>query len=88
MSKKSSLGSSQTDWQWLRTMKDRDIDFSDIPEANAADMNRGELRLAGKPIPPGTVLVPLDAEVVERFKARAGAADYQLMINAALRAAI
>ena len=72
MSSDDSSETSQTDWQRLRAMTDDEIDLSDLPEATAEEMSRGQLRLAGKPIPPGTVLVPLDAEVAD--------ADRQLAI--------
>ncbi len=88
MSKEISFDASRTDRQRLRALRDEDIDFSDLPEASPEEMGRGQLRFGGKAIPPGTVLVPLDVELVERFKARADAEDYQTLINAALRAAI
>jgi hypothetical protein len=69
-------------------MEDVGIDFSDLPEASAEEMNRGQLRLGGKPIPPGKILVPLDVELVQRYKERAGSNDYRTLIDAALRSAI
>ena len=69
-------------------MTDEDIDVSEIPEITERQMQRAVLRVGGKPIPRGKVLVPmvLDQEVVEYFKKRAGAA-YRELINDTLKAA-
>ncbi len=79
---------SETDWERLRALRDEDIDLSDLPEATSEEMARGELRFDGKPVPGGAVLVPLERELVNCFKARAGSASYSALINATLRSAI
>ncbi len=79
---------SETDWERIRAMRDEDIDLSELPEATSTEMARGVLRFEGRPIPEGAVLVPVERELVDRFKARAGSAGCSALINAALRAAI
>lgn len=86
MSKQSSSKTSQTDWERINTMKDEDIDLSDIPEITEAQMSGAVLRVGGKPIERGKQRVNmfLDTFVVEYFKEKAGDRGYQTLINAAL----
>ena len=81
---------SQTDWQRITTMQDKDIDLSDIPEVTEDQMAQAKLRIGGKPVAKGKVRVNifLDAEVVAYFKAKAGGRGYQTLINEALKANI
>lgn len=90
MSKDSTLRDSQTDWMRLSTMKDEDIDLSDIPEVTDAQMARVTLRIGGEPVPKGKVRVNmyLDAAIVAYFKAQAGGRGYQTLINEALKESI
>lgn len=69
-------------------MRDEDIDLSDIPEATEEEMAGGVLRFEGKPVPENMVLVPLESDLVERFKERAHGDGYASLINSALRAAL
>lgn len=87
MSNKSTSKDSQTDWKRINTMKDEDIDLSDIPEITEDQMARARLRLGGKPVPKGKVRVNifLDANIVAYFKAQAGGRGYQTLINEALK---
>ena len=87
MSKKSTSKDSRTDWERINTMKDEDIDLSDIPEVTEEQMARAKLRLGGKPMPEGKVRVNifLDANVVAYFKTKAGGRGYQTLINEALK---
>ncbi len=41
---------SETDWERIDAMQDRDIDFSDIPEVTEEQMRRAVLRVGGKPV--------------------------------------
>ncbi|NJM98356.1 MAG: BrnA antitoxin family protein [Phormidesmis sp. RL_2_1] len=86
MSKQSSSGTSQTDWERIDAMKDEDIDLSDIPEITEAQMAGAVLRVGGKPTEKGKQRVNmfLDTFIVEYFKAKAGDRGYQTLINAAL----
>lgn len=81
---------SKTDWPRVKTMRDADIDLSDIPEVTAEVAAHGVTRVAGKVVPRGKrrLTMYLDAAIVEYFKARAGARGYQTLINMALKQAI
>jgi len=86
MSKLSSSKTSETDWQRINAMEDKDIDLSDIPEVTEAQLKRAVLRVGGRPAPRGKQRVNmfLDKFIVEYFKAQAGDRGYQTLINAAL----
>lgn len=81
---------SKTDWPRVRSMRNADIDLSDIPEITAEMAAHGIVRVAGKAVPRGKTRLTmyLDNAVVEFFKARAGARGYQTLINEALKQAI
>jgi len=73
MSRKNTFGNSETDWQRIDTMRDEDIDLSDIPEVVTEEQMAGaRLRVGGRPIPRGKVSMLVDAEVVAYFRMRAG----------------
>jgi uncharacterized protein (DUF4415 family) len=67
----------------LRSMKDVEIDCSDIPELDKDFFERAAVVM---PKPRVTVSVRLDQEVVDWFKSRGK--GYQARINALLRAYI
>jgi uncharacterized protein (DUF4415 family) len=81
---------SKTDWQRIETMRDADIDLSEVPELTAEMAEHGVVRVAGKEVPRGKIRLTmyLDNAVVEYFKSRAGARGYQTLINEALKRAI
>lgn len=87
MKKKYTSKDSQTDWERISKMEDKDIDFSEIPEITEGQFARSQLRLGGKPVPKGKVRVNilLDAPVVAYFKSQAGGRGYQTLINQALK---
>lgn len=71
-----------------RTVANRGIDFSDIPEASAAQL--GSMRRVGRP-PIGSetrrlIAIRLDPEVLSRFRreARRRKVGYQTLINRVL----
>ena len=68
MSKESTLKGSQTDWEALDKMEDKDIDLSETPEVTAEQMSRAKMRAGGKPVTRGKVRINmyLDAEIVEQ----------------------
>jgi len=70
---------SKTDLKRLSTMKDKDIDTSDIPELDDAFFENAELRLPTK----HPVTLRLDADVLAWFKE--GGQGYQTRINQLLR---
>ena len=71
-------------------MRDEDIDLSDIPEITAEQMSRAVLRVGGRPVPKGKVLIPLllDADVVTYFQEQAGEDYYADLINNVLKTAM
>jgi uncharacterized protein (DUF4415 family) len=87
MSKKFISKDSQTNWQRINSMRDEDIDTSDIPEVTEDQMAKAKLRLGGRDVSKGKVRVNifLDAEVAAYFKAKAGGRGYQTLINEALK---
>ncbi len=87
MNKNYTTKGSETNWERLETMQDKDIDFSDIPEITEDQFKKAKLRFGGKPIQKGKVRVNilLDANIVAYFKAQAGGRGYQTLINEALK---
>ena len=87
MNRDYSSNTSMTDWERVRSMKDEDIDLSDIPQITEEQMNRAVLRVDGKPVEKGKVRINmyLDAEIVAHFKDKAGGRGYQTLINEALK---
>ena len=69
-----------SDLQRLRKMKDEEIDYSDIPELDAAFFQKAVIVL---PQPKASVSIRLDQEVLDWFKAQGK--GYQTRINALLR---
>jgi uncharacterized protein (DUF4415 family) len=76
---------SETDLDRLDSLKDEDIDLSDIPEVSPEEFARGIVREGLKPVPKKKqVTLRLDEDVLDWFK-RQGS-GYQTRINALLRA--
>ena len=90
MNEESISKDSQTDWERISAMQDKDIDLSDIPEVTEDQMERAILRFGGKPVSKGKVRVTmlLDAETIAYFKTQAGGRGYQTLINETLKASI
>jgi len=90
MSNGSSSSSSQTDWDRLRSMRDEDVDLSEIPEVTAQDLRGAVLRVGGKPVPEGKSFVGmlLDSDLVEELRRRAGEKGLQRVVNETLRAGL
>jgi uncharacterized protein (DUF4415 family) len=85
MSKKDISRKSQTDWARIDSMKEKDIDFSDIPPMTDEMWARGIVRKGLKPIPQKQQLtLRIDQDVVEFFKEQGR--GYQTKINQLLRA--
>ena len=72
---------SRTNWARIDALKNKDLDFSDIPEQGKAFFKRAILRL---PEPKTAVTIRLDRQVLNWFKAKGP--GYQTRINALLRA--
>jgi uncharacterized protein (DUF4415 family) len=70
----------KTDWERLRQISDRDIDYSDIPETDGKFWTNAVVLM---PQPKTHLSVRLDEDVVDWFK-RQGP-GYQTRMNAVLR---
>ena len=81
MKKHTTKKRSRTNWAKIDTLKDSEIDFSDIPELGKAFFKRATLRL---PEPKTAVTIRLDRQVLNWFKTKGP--GYQTRINALLRA--
>ncbi|MBI4389260.1 MAG: BrnA antitoxin family protein [Nitrospinae bacterium] len=78
-------GKSATDWTRAKTVKDRDIDFSDSPEITPEMFARAAVRNGLQPpVRKKQLTLRLDADVLNWFKAQGR--GYQTRINALLRA--
>lgn len=76
---------SGTDWERLDSLRDEDIDTSDIPEPTPEQFARAVVRKGLKPIPgKRQVTLRIDEDVLEWFKAQGS--GYQTRINQLLRA--
>ena len=80
MKAKNTTKESRTDWNRLKSIKDSEIDVSDIPKLDASFFKRAKLRM---PRPKKAVSLRLDPDVVEWFKEQGE--GYQTRINAVLR---
>ena len=65
----------------IEAIQDKDIDYSDIPEADASFWRRAEFQM---PQPKKGVYVRLDADVLDWLKSKGK--GYQTRMNAMLRA--
>jgi uncharacterized protein (DUF4415 family) len=90
MNKGSSSKGSQTDWERVSSLRDEEIDTSDIPEVSSEQIARGKFRFGREPLPRGKVRINilLDAGIVAYFKAQAAGRGYQTLINEALKESI
>ncbi|MCX7122335.1 MAG: BrnA antitoxin family protein [Gammaproteobacteria bacterium] len=71
---------SLTDWAALDTLKDEDIDYSDIPEATPELWENSKVVDLGRKQP---ISIRLDQDILNWFKAQKG--RYQKRINQVLR---
>ncbi len=67
--------------QEIEAIRDAEIDYSDIPEADESFWKRAELQM---PQPKKGIYVRLDADVIDWLKS--GGRGYQTRMNAMLRA--
>lgn len=85
MRKKPTSRKSKTDWKYLDSLKDEDIDLSDAPEMSAEMFARGIVRRGLKPVRTKKQLtLRLDPDIIEWYQ-RQGS-GYQTRINSLLRA--
>jgi uncharacterized protein (DUF4415 family) len=71
---------SLTDWKRIDSMRDEEIDLSDIPELGDNFFKNAELVL---PKPKVVVTLRVDADVMEWFRTKGK--GYQTMMNAVLK---
>lgn len=85
MKKKTTSNKSQTDWNRLKAMKNKDIDVSDNPELAPEMFARAIVRRGLKPVARKSQLtLRIDQDVLDWFR-RQGR-GYQTQINSLLRA--
>lgn len=81
MSKKNLKEQSKTNWNRVDKIKDKEIDYSDIPELDDVFFKKAKVEM---PHTKDSVTLRIDHEVLEWFKQHE--AKYQSRINAILRA--
>lgn len=81
MNKKPLKKRSQTDWEKIDALRDKDIDYSDIPKLNQDFFKNAILRMPEKKV---AVTMRIDREVIQWFRSQGG--GYQTRINALLKA--
>jgi uncharacterized protein (DUF4415 family) len=85
MKKRATSNKSRTDWKRVDALKDREVDFSDVPELTPKMFARAVVRRGLNPVPPKAQLtIRVDQDVLEWYR-RQGP-GYQTRINALLRA--
>ena len=85
MKKSATSKKSRTDWRRVDALKDKDLDFSDIPEITPEMFARAVIRRGLKPVPRKEQLtLRLDGDVLQWFKKQGR--GYQTRINQLLRA--
>jgi uncharacterized protein (DUF4415 family) len=85
MKKRLTSHESQTDWDRVDKLRDRDIDFSDSPEMTPEMFAKGVVRKGLKPVVRKTqVTLRIDEDVLAWFKKQGK--GYQTRINALLKA--
>jgi uncharacterized protein (DUF4415 family) len=76
---------SRTDWKRVDTLKDKDIDLSDVPEVSPEMFARAIVRRGLKPVSRKAQLtLRVDSDVLDWFRKQGQ--GYQTRINALLRA--
>jgi uncharacterized protein (DUF4415 family) len=85
MKQTSTVKKSETDWERLKAMEDKDIDFSDVPRLTPEQFAKGVVMKGLKPVDRKTLLsLRVDHGVLEWFKAQGP--GYQTKMNQLLRA--
>ena len=80
MSKRDLTRKSETDWNRIDSMRDEDIDFSDIPPVDRSLLKKMVIRMPEKK---AALSIRLDPSVVTWFRKKGR--GYQTRINAVLR---
>ncbi len=80
MKKKNSTKSLKTDWKWLQSASDDDLNYDDVKPLEAQFFSKAQLKM---PEPKPIVTLRLDADVLRWFRSKGK--GYQTRINAILR---
>ena len=75
-----------TDWGRVKKMRDKDIDFSDVPMATSSMLKQASIIKRGRPVkqdPKQQINLRLDPDIIESFQR--GGPGWQTRINDALR---
>ena len=76
---------SQTDWNLIDAMDDKDIDLSDVPEISVEKFAKGVVRKGLNPVQnKSQITLRIDTDVLSWFKSQGK--GYQTNINALLKA--
>lgn len=84
MKQNNTLLKSETDWERLDAMEDKDIDFSEIPEITPGQFAKAVVRRGLKPRTKSQLTLRIDSDVIDWFKEQGQ--GWQTQINALLRA--
>jgi uncharacterized protein (DUF4415 family) len=74
---------SRTDWERLDSMTDEDIDTSEIPELDDECFKGAKMNF---PHETKAISFQVDEEVLNWFKSKSKSTDYQIFMNAVLKA--
>ena len=84
MKRKITMQQSQTDWNVVDAMDDKDIDLLDVPEVSVEQFAQGVVRKGLKSIPnKSQITLRIDTDVLSWFKSQGK--GYQTSINALLK---
>jgi uncharacterized protein (DUF4415 family) len=81
LAEKRQRGESKTDWDRVRKIKDKDIDYKDSPELDDSFFKRAVVAM---PVTKKPITIRVEPEVLEWFRAKGP--RYQTRINAVLKA--
>ncbi|MEM9092678.1 MAG: BrnA antitoxin family protein [Cyanobacteria bacterium P01_F01_bin.53] len=81
MSKEPALNKSETDWQRLDSMSDKDIDLSDCPEVTPDMFAKAVVRRGSRQQPAQkSITLVIDQDVLEWFEAQGDEAERQMAL--------
>jgi uncharacterized protein (DUF4415 family) len=81
LAEKRRRGEGKTDWERIRKLKDREIDYTDSPELDDAFFKRAVVPM---PVLKKSITIRVEPEVLEWFRSKGP--RYQTRINAVLKA--
>lgn len=81
LAEKRRRGESRTDWERVRKLSDKEIDYTDSPELDDSFFKRAVVAM---PVPKESITIRVEPEVLEWFRSKGP--RYQTRINAVLKA--